>query len=298
MADIYLIQDTHPLPEESQIVQALDSRWPIHRVKGVDALQEVTQDATESVVIFSVPPESTSLTIERINTFLPTAACINVIDPGCLNNTAGLDLGCHLLIRPLTVPDIQNRVAMALQLSEMNLLIEETAHLDEVTNLYNRQYFMRRLGEEISLARRHLTPLSVVLIGVGQYRLHLDSYGYEFINTLLLQVAAVTQKHIRHEDLVARMGDDEIGLLLPRSTEKGAKVLADRIINQLNTTIFKLDGYEEPIETHAGIASYPMPDDPKADADTIVRYARHALHNARCSEDLTVQLFSEIQPAI
>jgi diguanylate cyclase (GGDEF)-like protein len=159
---------------------------------------------------------------------------------------------------------------------------------------------MQRLGEEISLSRRHLSPLCCVVVGINLYQVYLDSYGYNFINALLRFLADKIGGMIRHEDIVARLGDDEIALLLPRSSEKGAKIITDRLVQQLNEAIFKFGNYEEEVSVCAGIAGYPLSDGSSADADVIIRYARHALHQARNTDhdDSGVQLFSEIKPAL
>ena len=129
--------------------------------------------------------------------------------------------------------------------------------------------------------------------------MYLDSYGYNFINALLRFLGDRVSGMVRHEDIVARIGDGEIAILLSRSTEKGAKVFTGRMVKGLNALVFKYGAYEEEVLVCAGVAGFPLPEFSGADADTMVRYARHALHQAKTSEnpEEKVQLFSEIHPA-
>ncbi len=193
-----------------------------------------------------------------------------------------------------------NTVSFACKQATILDNLEQSAQLDSDTGLYNTRYFMNRLGVEMSLAKRHLTPLATVVLGVGFYKMYQDSYGVNFTDALFKHLADIVKEHIRHEDLVARVADDEIGILLPRSTEKGARVLASRIVESIGKKTFDFDGQIEELVAFAGISSYPVLDDDDADRETILRYARHALHNARCSDDdsadTSVQLFSEITP--
>ena len=174
-------------------------------------------------------------------------------------------------------------------------------HKDEVDNLLSRPYFMHRLSEEISISKRHKTPLCCVIFSIEFYRMYLDSYGYQFTNALLRFVGDEMNKMIRYEDQVARVGDDELALLLSRCSEEDAKKLVQRLAATLNTMIFKFDAYEEQLSVCAGVVAYPLPDNEAATADTLVRYAHHAVHQAKTSEDETsscVSMFSEIQPTL
>ncbi len=195
-----------------------------------------------------------------------------------------------------------NTVSFACKQATILDNLEQSAQLDSDTGLYNTRYFMNRLGVEISLAKRHLTPLATVVLGVGFYKMYQDSYGVNFTDALFKHLSDIVKEHIRHEDLVARVADDEIGILLPRSTEKGARVLASRIVESIGKRAFAFGDNTEELEAFAGISSYPVIDDDDANRETILRYARHALHNARCSDgdspETSVQLFSEITPTL
>nr|MBX2860647.1 GGDEF domain-containing protein [Vampirovibrio sp.] len=204
------------------------------------------------------------------------------------------------LLPPLTRFEVLSRVSTALRHSETLSSLESSTQTDEVTQLYNRTYFLKRLAGEIALSKRHESPVCCVVLGINYYQVFLDSYGYEFINGLLKHLAVIIKSHIRQEDMVARVGDEELALLLPRSSEKGAQVMTERIIRSVLELPFEFEEQTEEITLHAGIAGYPMieeSDTQEADADALIRYARHALHNAKSSESRTIQCFGEIKPA-
>lgn len=303
MTTIFVLEDEN-LPEasalEGQLTRLAGRRYVIERVEGKAALQEKLATTRQAVVVFSAPVPGIPTFVQQCRFALPGTACIALIKETDFSRIPVLEMDCHLLQSPVDDFALLNQLSAAVRQAEMLATLSDAAQVDEITSLYNRRYFMHRLGEEISLAKRHLSPVSCVVMGINCYRMYLDSYGYDFINALLRFIADTVNSLARHEDVVARIGDDEIGILLPRSTEKGAKIFTNRLILSLNASMFRYGGYEEEISVSAGIAGFPLPDDSHADADTIIRYARHALHQARCSDEdnIAVRLFSEIKPAL
>ncbi|MGE0199652.1 MAG: GGDEF domain-containing protein [Candidatus Melainabacteria bacterium] len=178
--------------------------------------------------------------------------------------------------------------------------LQDSSEHDSLSALYNETFFLKRMNEEISLSRRHLTPVVCMIVGIRFFTMLQDTYGQSFVQSLYRQMADKIQQLIRQEDIAARVADNEVGILLPRSTEKGARILAQRLADSLNGLTIRHEDHEDCLSITIGIAEYPVPDSPGADADTIIRYARHALHQARCRQDEdedtpVIQLFSEIQ---
>ncbi len=289
------------VPEADFIEQTLRGFYPVVRVDSWATLDQQLKSQESTVVIFTAPPEKLNAQMAQIKAMLPVAACICVNTQEEAQKIPGFQFDADFLLTPLTRFEVLSRVATAARQTEMLTNIETSAQLDEVTQLYNRRYFINRLNEEISLSRRHMSPLAVMVFGVNFFQMYLDSYGYGYVNELIRHIALVVQNHKRQEDIIARIGDDEIGLLLPHSTPKGARPLADRIIRTIQETPHQCGNIEEEITVHAGVAGYPSDDaadKDEADADALIRYARHALHNARCSIDRSVQVFSEIKPVL
>ncbi|MEZ4573401.1 MAG: diguanylate cyclase [Vampirovibrionales bacterium] len=94
---------------------------------------------------------------------------------------------------------------------------------------------------------------------------------------------------VREEDMVARLGDSEIGILLMHSPAEGAREMTKRLIRELESLSFYNGDQVEHIHLCAGIASYPMVSDMNVNADGLIRYT-HAivLHQARLRDDEAV----------
>lgn len=298
MTTVFLLTDNR-IPDADKITEALHGLYDVRSVNW-DTLVGALPDTKHAVVFFHEPLDQISIRVSRVRSLSSSAACIAVTETKDPNTDSGILDDCDILLAPFSNFDVLNRTATNLRLSESRANLEDTSQHDEVTTLYNRRYFMNRLNSEISLSKRHLSPLSVVVFRLNFYQVYLDSFGYDYVVELFKHVATVISEQVRQEDIVARVSDDEVAMLLPRSTEKGAKTLTSRILKELTQTPYVAptvaEGESEELSAHAGIAGYPIPDDDHADADSLLRYARHALHQARCSEKSLVKLFSEITP--
>ncbi len=296
MSTIYILDEPN-ITELKQIQDVLNPHYKLLPLSGLDALNEELKGQSYAVVLMPFSPGKPL--VAQVKSTLPTATCIEICAEQEAEKISGHSFETDFLISPMTSLDILSRVSTALRQSELLANVEASAQQDEITQLYNRRYFLQRLNEEISLSKRHMSPLACVIIGVDFFQLHLDSYGYDFVNNIVCKMADVIQTHKRNEDIIARIGDDEIGLLLPRSTEKGAKILANRIVQSIQGVEFHSGKDIETLSIHSGIAGFPLSDpDEVADADALVRYARHALHNARCTKKERVTIFSQIKPQI
>lgn len=284
---------------------------PIKAVGSQAELVEALRAHPHAALVFAATLDTADALSAAWRTLCPTLACVALIEappdaplPTPVPQTDFLRL-------PFAPLDACTRMAAALRLSAS--LCAQSEQVDAVTGLYHQRPFMARLQEEISLARRHLSPFACLTLAIDGFAMYRDSYGYELSQALLAHVAQVIRQRKRQEDIAALVGDGEIALLLPRSSEKGCKPLLVRVLQSLQATPFCAtlpDGtpVDEPLDLHVGVVAYPMAD---ADApalgdvlaaDTLLRYARHALHLARQQEadepaDRIV-CFSDIRPAI
>ena len=302
MTAIYVLAEGFSAPPtelERQLSHLVGDRYTVETIETLSALQAELLKVKQAVVFFAAQTEQLLSMIHECRAVLPGTALVAVVPDDQTDDIALLELDCHFLRQPFDQFSLLSRISTALRQCELLMAVADTMQTDEVVNLFNRRYLMLRLSEEISLSRRHLSPLCCVVIGIELYQVYLDSYGYNFINALLRFLGDKIGSMARHEDIIARIGDDEIAILLPRSTEKGARIFTSRLVNNLNASVFKYGAYEEEVSVCAGVAGYPLADGSTADADVIVRYARHALHQAKQTEqEERFQLFSEIRPAL
>ncbi|MBK8219086.1 MAG: diguanylate cyclase [Myxococcales bacterium] len=113
--------------------------------------------------------------------------------------------------------------------AELQQKLFDSSTRDGLTQLYNRRYFDERLVAEIAYARRHATPLCLIMMDVDRFKAINDSLGHLVGDSVLRAVAGEVVRVVRTEDVVARYGGEEL-VVLARATghDAGAR-LAERI---------------------------------------------------------------------
>ena len=161
--------------------------------------------------------------------------------------------------------------------------LEKVCTTDDLTGLHNRKYLQERLEEEISRSKRYGTKLSCILFDLDYFKVVNDMYGYEWGDILLRNIANKLSAFVRKEDIVTRYGDEEFLLVLPNTSEENAFLFGERFRREIEKMEFIPAGEEEPhkITISAGISTYPCMPDVDEDANTVIRYAEHALYNAK-----------------
>lgn len=161
--------------------------------------------------------------------------------------------------------------------------MEALAVTDELTQLPNHRCFQDRLEEEISHARRHKKPVSLLMVDIDHFKKLNDSFGHPFGDAVLGQLAGVIERCLRREDFAARYGGEEFALILPDTNRDGARQTAERLRSEVNRTLFTYEGNSAHVSISGGIATYPRDTTTKeqliANADRALYVAKRAGRN-------------------
>ena len=184
---------------------------------------------------------------------------------------------------PFNKEELLVRANALLKVKEYRDRLERVSATDELTGLHNRKYLQERLEEEISRSRRYGTKLSCILFDIDYFKVVNDMYGYEWGDILLKNIANKLTAMARKEDIVTRYGDEEYLLVLPNTSEENAFLFGERFRREVEKMEFIPAGEEEAhrITISGGISTYPCMPDVEEDANTVIRYAEHALYNAK-----------------
>ena len=104
---------------------------------------------------------------------------------------------------------------------------------DKLTELYNRTYFEKVL---INIYEDRDFPLSFIVCDLNGLKLVNDAFGYNQGDRLLKRMANILKYCSREGDIIARWGEDEFFILLPRSTENDTREVLNRIIDICSKT--------------------------------------------------------------
>ncbi len=197
---------------------------------------------------------------------------------------------------PVDNDELLIRANCLLKIRDLREKLKVVSTTDELTGLHNRKYLNERLEQEISRARRYGNSLSCLLFDLDFFKVVNDIYGYEWGDVLLRSIADKLKQLIRKEDILTRYGDEEFLLILPNTSEDNAFLFAERFRREIEKMEFIPAGEEErhPITISGGISTYPCVEGAEEDANTIIRYAEHALYNAKKRGKNKIVQFSQI----
>ncbi len=109
---------------------------------------------------------------------------------------------------------------------------EDTSH-DLLTDLPTYAHFQRRLNDEFSRSRRMGRKIAIVLADVNNLTAVNKEYGVKAGDEVLRHVASAVDSTRRYNDIVARLGDDEFGVILLDTGTDGATAFVDRLEDRL-----------------------------------------------------------------
>ncbi len=112
------------------------------------------------------------------------------------------------------------------------VLYEKTKELslhDPLTGLANRRLMDYVLETSHARAKRAECPFSAIMLDIDFFKKYNDTYGHAFGDNVLVGVAGIILKEIRHIDLGVRYGGEEFLILLPETGLSEACEVAERI---------------------------------------------------------------------
>jgi len=204
--------------------------------------------------------------------------------------------GFDFINTPVNKDELIIRANALLKIKELKETLSIATTTDELTGLHNRKYLHDRLDAEISRAKRYKTQLSCLLFDIDFFKVVNDMYGYDWGDVLLRSMADKLKLLVRKEDVLTRYGDEEFLLVLPNTTEENAFLFAERFRRDIEKMEFIPAGEDErhPITISGGIATYPCLENADEDSNTMIRYAEHALYNAKKRGKNKIIQFSQI----
>lgn len=141
----------------------------------------------------------------------------------------------HRVRRLLQQAQLQQQQALLLQqLESANQRLQRLVGLDGLTEVANRRRFDEYLHQEWQRLTRIQQPLSLILADIDHFKAYNDTYGHPAGDDCLRQVAQTMQRAVqRATDLVARYGGEEFAVILPHTSQEGARRVAANLQAQV-----------------------------------------------------------------
>lgn len=178
---------------------------------------------------------------------------------------------------------VQNYIAVSSDITERAFeherQLQYQAYHDTLTGLPNQALARDRLESALHRVRRTGKSLVVACLDIDHFKRMNDIYGHDFGDTLLQQFAARLCSVFRDGDTVARMGGDEFLVIIEDIDDQQTTgdILDRSHLDMLRPIV--IAGKELSLTVSMGATSFPREEN--ADADTLIRHAMQALHDAK-----------------
>ncbi|AZC32637.1 GGDEF domain protein [Pseudomonas chlororaphis subsp. piscium] len=148
---------------------------------------------------------------------------------------------------------------------------------DPLTDTGNRIAMDQTLQREIEMARRHLHPLSLLMLDIDHFKRINDSHGHSAGDEVLKAVAASIKAQLRNVDMVFRFGGEEFLILLSNTGRDAAAMVGERLRQAAQAKDYWADGTLIELTVSLGCSTLL----PGESAESLLRRADSALYVAK-----------------
>lgn len=174
---------------------------------------------------------------------------------------------------------VADQAALAIHDAQLVARLEEMATHDQLTGLPNRRLFERRLDRALAHGDRYRHPLSVLALDIDHFKVLNDTHGHATGDAALIALARTLEDHTRAVDTVARVGGEELWVLLPETGLAAAADVAEKL--RVEVSALPVEGAEDQplgrFSVSIGVAERG-PGEPKA---ALLERADEALYEAK-----------------
>ncbi|HNQ36106.1 MAG TPA: sensor domain-containing diguanylate cyclase, partial [bacterium] len=164
-----------------------------------------------------------------------------------------------------TGSDLEFMSTLAGQVSliiENATLFEKTRRLsmtDGLTNLFNRRYFEEFLDQEIRKAEKDVTPLSIAMIDLDDFKKFNDRNGHLAGDEALRCIARTLRQGTKGRDIIARYGGEEFVIIFPQTLPANAFLVCENLRRAVERQPFPGETLQPGcnLTISIGLAAYP-----------------------------------------
>ncbi len=131
-----------------------------------------------------------------------------------------------------------------------------SAKTDQLTGLPNRRGFEEEFARTISETDRYGREAALVIVDVDHFKQVNDTYGHDAGDQVLKAIGATLLAMARTTDKVARLGGEELAMLLPQTDCDGAMEAAERCRKAIESLAVRTNVGSVRVTASFGVAMY------------------------------------------
>jgi diguanylate cyclase (GGDEF)-like protein len=206
-----------------------------------------------------------------------------------ISSALGRDTGLRVAVLDYFMNINRRLVQPTLIDLEMFESMQTDAGSDPLTGLAGDRRFRAGLQTELRRARRYRQQAAVVVIDADDFFSVNERFGRLVGDRLLRELAILLNNNVRDIDVAARLGEDEMALLLPETGRNAALTVAERFRREVESYFATRECAGQPVDLtiSAGVACYP---EDAATAEALLSRAALALYHAKATGRNAVEL--------
>jgi len=166
----------------------------------------------------------------------------------------GLSRGVNdYITKPIDNRELLARIEAALKINER---YQKLSLKDELTGLYNYNFFERQFKHIFDVAKRYQRTFSLLIIDIDKFKHLNDTYGHLCGDFVLKHVAGYLEESLRKVDIIARYGGDELIVILPETNYEQARELIERLRQKFGKSEMDYNGQRLSVGLSFGFCAY------------------------------------------
>ncbi|OFZ65953.1 MAG: hypothetical protein A2V79_03345 [Betaproteobacteria bacterium RBG_16_56_24] len=162
-------------------------------------------------------------------------------------------------------PYWNSAIRLGLFLATAQLLTQLKAHLiiernlsrtDELTGVLNGRGFTELAEKMFELSERHGRSTTLAYIDLDNFKQVNDGFGHSEGDKVLKVIGGIFLQSVRRTDVVGRLGGDEFAIVLPETSEAGARPMLDKLRTELAKA---MQEHNWPVGFSIGVVSFNLP---------------------------------------
>jgi len=243
------------LQDEFEIVEAVDGEDGWSKLLGDGLIQVVLTDA-------GMPKLDGYELIERIRSHgekriqeCPTIMITAAEDEK--SRQEALEIGAtDFITKPFDKAQLLARVRAHAKFDQTTRDLAQKSTDDKATGIRSRHYFLMRGKQDIAFTTRHDQDLSVILVGMDNFKTLYASGDKTIVVNALTAIARALKTCIRTEDTLARTSNDQFAIIAPTLGWSEAEIVCNRIRQTISSSPFNNEHSDLSLTVSIGLVNH------------------------------------------